>query len=113
MHVLLRVHGTCPASTDFRTLLGRAFSVLGLATPEERAEPGEPAVREFQRSIFKAACAANRLRNRQPALHGRSFSAAISDEDARAAAQSIATVAEMLVSAGQTYDDGSSGPLPR
>ena len=64
-----------------------------------RSEPGEPAIRGFQRSIFEAACAANRLRNKEGTGHGRPFPAEISDEDAHAAVQVMGTVAEMLLRA--------------
>jgi hypothetical protein len=64
-HVLTERYGQYPSQANFPTLLGQAFTALGLATPQNPPTAGEPAQRRLQRAMYEAGCAMNTLRNRQ------------------------------------------------
>src|SRR5205823_1699074 len=51
-HVLVERYGTYSTSSNFPTLLGQAFTALGLATPQTPPAIGEPAQRELERSMY-------------------------------------------------------------
>lgn len=96
-YVLLREYGVYSDAVNFPTLLGQAFTAKGFATPEDRRDPGEPPWREVERRLFDAACAVNRLRNKEGTGHGRPFPPSVSDAQARAAIQVMGTVAQLLL----------------
>jgi hypothetical protein len=82
---------------NFPTMLGQAYVALGLATPQIRPEPGEPPWREVERDLFDLGCAVNRLRNKEGIGHSRPFLPSVSDEQARAAIQSMGIIAQVLL----------------
>jgi hypothetical protein len=99
-HVLVERYGSEPSqSINFPTLLGQAFTVVGLATPQDPVKSGEPQFRMLERRLFDSALAVNALRNRQGSGHGRAFLPTISSDEARAAAEVMATVSELLLNA--------------
>ena len=95
-HVLLECWGTCPETT-FPGLLGQAFVALGLATPQDPPKKGESPQRTLERALFDAACAINRLRNREGTGHGRPWPAAITSEDAKEATELMGIIAGRLL----------------
>lgn len=99
-HVLVERYGSEPSqSINFPTLLGQAFTVVGLATPQDPVKHGEPQFRMLERRLFDSALAVNALRNRQGSGHGHAFLPTISSDEARAAAEVMATVSELLLNA--------------
>jgi hypothetical protein len=96
-YALLATYGSYDEHSNFQTLLGQAFVALDLATPASAKEPGEASWRDVERQLFSAACAVNRLRNREGTGHGRPFLPSLSDEDASLATQTMGTVAQLLL----------------
>lgn len=99
-HVLVERYGSEPSpSINFPTLLGQAFTVVGLATPQDPVKSGEPQFRLLERRLFESALVVNALRNRQGSGHGRAFLPSIDPDQARAAAEVMAIVSELLLNA--------------
>jgi len=96
-HVLESRYGTYSSQSNFPTLLGQAFVALGMATPQEKAQPNEPAQKRFERSLFEAACAVNNLRNRQGTGHGRPWLLSLTEAEARAAIEIMGIVCERML----------------
>jgi hypothetical protein len=96
-YVLVTRYGTYGERANFPTLLGQAFAALGLATPQDRRQQGEPAWRDVERRLFEAGCAINRLRNKEGTGHGRPFPPNISEAQARTAIQTMGAIAGLLL----------------
>lgn len=97
-HVLLEVWGTCPETT-FPGLLGQAFVAVGLTTPQNALQKGEPPEKALDRALFDAACAINRLRNKEGTGHGRPWLPAITETQSREATELMGIIAERLLRA--------------
>jgi hypothetical protein len=82
-HILKERYGSYNSTSNFPTLLGQAFSVLGLATPGHNPKQGEPAQRRVERALFDLACAINGLRNKEGTGHGRPWLPNVKDEEAK------------------------------
>jgi hypothetical protein len=78
-YVLLATYGTYQETANFPTLLGQAFTAVGLATPSTQRDPGEPAYRDVERAYFDVGCAVNRLRNKDGTGHGHPFPTTVSE----------------------------------
>lgn len=98
-HVICERFGHYPQQANFPTLLGQAFTALGLATPLAPVQQSEPPQRRLERTLYEAGCAVNALRNREGTGHGRPWLPTVSDGEARAAIQLIGTVSGFLLSA--------------
>jgi hypothetical protein len=96
-YVLLVRRGTYDEHANFAVLLGQAFMEAGLATPQDPRRPREPAWLDVERRLFDAACAVNRLRNKEGTGHGRPFLPSVSPDHARAAVQTMAIVSQLLL----------------
>jgi hypothetical protein len=96
-HVLSERFGQYPQQANFPTLLGQAFTALGLATPQFPPQQGEPAQRKLERALYEAGCALNALRNKQGTGHGRPWLASVSDTEARSAVQLIGIISSFLL----------------
>jgi hypothetical protein len=96
-YALLATYGSYDEHSNFPTLLGQAFVALDLATPESLKEPDEHSWRDVERLLFSAACAVNRLRNKEGTGHGRPFLPSVSEDDASLATQTMGTVAQLLL----------------
>ena len=96
-HVISELFGHYPHQANFPTLLGQAFTALGLATPETIVQQGEAPQRRLERSLYEAGCAVNALRNKQGTGHGRPWLTTVTDEEARTAVQLIGIVAGFLL----------------
>jgi hypothetical protein len=97
-HILKSRFGDYPSHSDFPTLLGQTFVALGMATPQESLKTGEPSHYSLERAMFNAACAVNKLRNKEGTGHGRPWLPSVSDVQARAAVEIIGCIAEYLLS---------------
>lgn len=101
-HVLTERYGQYPTQANFPTLLGQAFTALGLSTPQSSLASSDPPQRRLERAMHEAGCAVNALRNRQGSGHGRPWLLTVTDVEARSAVQIIGIVAEFLLSAHRT-----------
>lgn len=93
-HVLVTKYNTEPTITNFPTLLGQAFTAVGLPTS---ATPGDGAQKRIDASLYQAACAVNSLRNTQGTGHGRAFPPSVTDAEARVAVEVMGVVSERLL----------------
>jgi hypothetical protein len=82
---------------SFPMLLGQAFYALGLAGPQDPAQPGEHPRRKLERALFDAGCAVNGLRNREGTGHGRPWAANVKPAEARAAVEIIGVISEYML----------------
>jgi hypothetical protein len=98
-HVITERYGCYSQQAHFPTLLGQAFTALGLATSQTLAQPGEAPQRRVERSLYDAGCAVNALRNKTGTGHGRPFVPSVSEDEARAAVQLIGIVSGLLLRA--------------
>ena len=96
-HVISERFGQYPTQADLPTLLGQAFTVLGLATSQTPRQHGEPPQRRLERALYDAGCAANALRNKQGTGHGRPWLPTVSDAEAHAALETIGVVSSFLL----------------
>jgi Abortive infection C-terminus len=96
-HVLETINGSYPANANFHGLLGQAYVTLGLAVPEDPAQPGEPPRKALERALFSSAIAVNRLRNKEGTGHGRPWLPTLAAEDARAAVELVGCLAAYLL----------------
>ena len=96
-HVISERFGQYPTQADVPTLLGQAFTVLGLATSQTPHQQGEPPQRRLERALYDAGCAANALRNKQGTGHGRPWLPTVSDTEAHAAVETIGVVSSFLL----------------
>jgi len=98
-HIIAARYGAYPHQANFATLLGQAFTALGLVTPQTPQQQGEPPQHKLQRALYEAGCSVNALRNKQGTGHGRPWIPTVSDSEARAAIQIIGIVAGFLLAA--------------
>jgi len=98
-HVIQEVYGSYPQTANFPTLLGQAFSALGLATTQDKELPGEPPQKRVERALFALGCAINGLRNKQGTGHGRPWLPTVSPAEARAGIESMGIIAERMLAA--------------
>ncbi len=96
-HVIREIWSNYSPTANFPTLLGQAFTALGLKTSPDEVLQGEPPQHRFQRALYEAACAINTLRNKQGTGHGRPWLPSVSSGEARLAVQVMGTVTEMLL----------------
>lgn len=96
-HVLTTINGSYPANLNFHSLLGMAFIALDMAVPELPVLPDEIPVRLMERGMFQMSLAVNRLRNKQGTGHGRPWIPTITEEEARAAVETVGTVAAYML----------------
>jgi hypothetical protein len=96
-HVLVQKWGAYSPSGNFKTLLGQAFSALGLSTPTDPEVPGEIPQKKVQRTAFELACAINSLRNKQGTGHGRPWVSSVTEAQARFAIESMGSIAGMML----------------
>lgn len=95
-HVLVEKFGTYSHSGNFPTLVGQAFTSLGLCAVKT---PSLTAQEQMDLALYDLACAVNRLRNREGTGHGRPFLATVTDVQARIAVESMGLIAARLLEA--------------
>lgn len=98
-HVISERFGQYPEQANFPTLLGQAFTALGLTTPHTPIQSGASPQQRLERALYEAGCAVNALRNKQGSGHGRPWLPTVSDAEARTMVQVIGTIAGFLLSA--------------
>lgn len=97
-HVILKKWGTYSTQSNFPTLLGQAFTALGLATSNTKQVPRESAQKKVERALFELACAINKLRNKEGTGHGRPFLPSVTSDEAIVAIESIGIISEFMLS---------------
>jgi Abortive infection C-terminus len=98
-HVLVECWGTYPSTSNFPTLLGQAFTALGLATPTDTVVSGEPTNKRMERASYELACALNALRNREGTGHGRPWIGNLSGAQANFAIEAMGNIAMLMLDA--------------
>lgn len=94
-HVLVQRFGTYSGSTkNFPTVLGQAFTCVGLNTQRENAKSAQD---KIDSALYQLACAVNNLRNHEGTGHGRPFLPNVTPGQARTAIESMGIVAERLL----------------
>jgi hypothetical protein len=96
-HVLQELWGQYPTTANFPTLLGQAFTALGLSTVADKEESGEHPSRNMERKMYELACSINRLRNKQGTGHGRPWLSDVSHDEAKASIEFIGTISERML----------------
>ncbi|UOG07893.1 abortive infection family protein [Bacillus altitudinis] len=94
-HVITRLLGKYQQS-NFPTLLGLAFHLLGLSTPNTKGK--NEITSRLEKSMYELGCSVNNLRNKQGTGHGRPFLPTVTDIEAKAAIESMGVVSEFLLS---------------
>lgn len=97
-YVLQIKWGSNPSIMNFPTLLGQAFTALGLATSNDQKIAGEAVQKRMERAFYEAGCAVNQLRNKQGTGHGHPFLSTIKPEEGRAAIETMGIIAEYMLS---------------
>jgi hypothetical protein len=98
-HIIQERFGHYSREANLPTLLGQAFTALGLSTPQATRQVGEPAQRRLERALYETGCAVNALRNKEGTGHGRPWLPAVSDAEAHASIQLIGIVSSFLLTA--------------
>lgn len=96
-HVLVEKWGSYPTQSNFPTLLGQAFTALGLATPSDPSLPGESVNKRMERAAYELGSALNALRNKQGAGHGRPWVSTVTDSQAKFAIESMGNIASLML----------------
>ena len=96
-HVIQELWGQYPTTANFPTLLGQAFTALGMSTPTDKEVPGEHPRKNMERKMYDLACAINRLRNKQGSGHGRPWLPDLEPSEARASIEFIGVLSERLL----------------
>ncbi len=97
-HVIQELWEQYPTFADFPTLLGQAFTALGMSTPPDKEKSGEHPRKNLERGMYKLACAVNKLRNKQGTGHGRPWVPDLDKDEAKAAVEFIGTISEIMLS---------------
>jgi hypothetical protein len=101
-HVISERYGSYSHQANFPTLLGQAFTMLGLATPQTPVQANEPPQRRLERALYEAGCAVNAFRGKQGTGHGRPWPSNVTDQEARSAVQLIGIISGFLLAAHRT-----------
>jgi hypothetical protein len=96
-HVLREKWGSYEERADFPTLLGQAFTALGLMTTATQPQAGEPRTCRVERSMYEAGCAINGLRNKEGTGHGRPWASSVTPAESRAAIRTMGTISDYLL----------------
>lgn len=96
-HIIQEIWGSYPIQANFPTLLGQAFTGLGLATDASKKEPKEPPQRRVERALYELACSINALRNKEGTGHGRPFLPNVTNGEAKLAIESIGLISEFML----------------
>lgn len=94
-HVLTEHYGSY-TGLNFPTLLGQAFSALGICAVRDQARKPQE---RLDAALYELACAVNALRNREGTGHGRPFLSSVTPSEARTAVEGMGIVAERLLDA--------------
>lgn len=96
-HVLQELWGQYPTIANFPTLIGQAFTALGMATTADKKENGEHPRKNMERRMYDLACSINRLRNKQGTGHGRPWLPDLTHDEAKASIEFIGTISERML----------------
>lgn len=98
-HVLVQKWGNYPSTSNFPTLLGQAFTALGLATPSDATVSSEPVHKRMERAAYELGCALNALRNKQGTGHGRPWVSSVTSSQASFSVESMGNIASLMLDA--------------
>ena len=89
-------------------LLGQALAALGLETTIAKSEndtPEEKAKKRVNTAYYELGCSINALRNKSGVGHGKPFISSITDEEAKAAIESMGIIAEYLLAKLKVFNN--------
>lgn len=95
-HVLVVKYRSEPVVTNLPTVLAQAFMALNLCIAKDKATTPQ---QRLEAALFELGCAVNVLRNAEGTGHGRPFLPTVTDQEARAAIESMGVVAERMLAA--------------
>ena len=81
---------------NFPTLLGLAFTCLGISTSASQTNPSH--VEKMELALYELGYFINNLRNKQGTGHGRPFLPLINDHEAKVAIESMGMISEYMMS---------------
>ena len=96
-HILEERYGSASTISNFPTLLGSVFVEFGLATSNDKPQPGEPVTKRVERAMYELACSINSLRNKQGTGHGRPWLPTVTDAEAKMAVETMGVISERLL----------------
>ncbi len=96
-HAISQRWGSHPATHHFPTLLGQAFTAVGLATANDPMLPKEPVHRRVERAAYDLGCALNALRNKEGTGHGRPWVSSVTPAQGRFAIESMGNIASLIL----------------
>lgn len=97
-HVIHSKFGSkVPANTNFPTLLGQAYAALQMSTPQDQKPANEPAIKDYERSLFDLALSINRVRNKEGTGHGRLCISSLSQKESHSIIQAVGLISEFLL----------------
>lgn len=99
-HVIKRIQGEYSQS-NFPTLLGLAFYLLNLSTPDSEGE--NKVTRRLEIGLYELGCSINALRNKVGTGHGHPFQPEISNDEAKTAIESMGIISEYLLNKLNDY----------
>ena len=96
-HVLVQKWGSYSSTSNFPTLLGQAFTALGLATSSDPFVTGEPVHKRAERAAYDLGCALNALRNKEGTGHGRPWVSGVTPPQAKFSIESMGNIASLML----------------
>jgi hypothetical protein len=96
-HILHERWGAYSDRDNFPTLLGQAFVTLGMATPQQPEQLGEPPQNKVDRALYQAGVAVNHLRNKEGTGHGRLWMPSVTNSEGKVAVEIMGVIAERLL----------------
>lgn len=97
-YIIQQKWGAYSTQDNFPTLLGQAFTSLGLKTTVDEKQPGELAQNRVERALYELACSINMLRNKEGTGHGRPFLPSVTDTEAKLAIEAMGLISEFMLS---------------
>jgi hypothetical protein len=98
-HVLVERWSIENTQSNFPTLLGQAFTAVGMSATPNDAGGVIGAHAGFEHALFELGCAVSRFRNKAGSGHGRPFVPDISDAEIRGLTEAAGLVAGRLLDA--------------
>ncbi|MER1985547.1 MAG: abortive infection family protein [Solibacillus sp.] len=92
-------------------LLGQAFTALWVETTIVKSENNtaeEKAKKRVNAAYYELGCSINALRNKSGVGHGKPFISSITDEEAKAATESMGIIAEYLLAKLKGFNNNNN-----
>ncbi|ULG74236.1 abortive infection family protein [Macrococcus brunensis] len=101
LHVLVKKYNYDKNTyLNFPTLLGQAFTALGLCTNENEIKEADKAIvarKKVEASLYSLGCSINNYRNKVGSGHGRPFIPEIKEEEAKLSIEIMGIISELML----------------